>query len=59
MTHQVRVTSVLDRHDTNTVELSGSSSEVDVGALVVVDGGFGTGFQSSPTILMMLHAIEL
>ena len=40
-THQVRVTSVLDRHDTDAVELTGGGTEVDVGAVVVVDRGLG------------------
>jgi hypothetical protein len=40
-THEVRVTGVLDGHDTDSVELSGGGTEVDVGALVVVDGGLG------------------
>jgi hypothetical protein len=48
-THKVRVTSVLDAHDTDTVELSGSGTEVDVGALVVVDRGLGPGMISQET----------
>lgn len=42
-THQVRVTGILDRHDTDSVQFTGSRSEVDVGTLVVVDRGLGTG----------------
>lgn len=41
LTYQIRVTSIDDAHDTNSVELSGSSSELNVGALVVVHGGLG------------------
>jgi len=42
-TYKVGVTSVLDGHDTNSVELTGGSSEVDVGTIVVVDRGLGPG----------------
>ena len=38
-THEIRVTGVLDGHDTDSVELSGGGTEVDVGTLVVVDRG--------------------
>ena len=40
-THEVGVTGVNDAHNTDSVELSGSSSELDVGALVVVHGSLG------------------
>lgn len=39
---EVRVTGVLDGHDTDAEETTGSGAEVDVGALVVVDRGLGT-----------------
>lgn len=45
-THEVGVTGVLDGHDTDSVELSGGGTEVDVGALVMVDGGLGADGQS-------------
>jgi hypothetical protein len=41
-THQVRVTGILDRHDTDSVQFTGSRSKVDVGSLVVVNSGFRT-----------------
>lgn len=41
ITHKVGVTSVLDGHDTNSVELTGGGTEVDVGTIVVVDRGLG------------------
>lgn len=40
-TYKVRVTTVLDGHDTDAVELSGSGTEVNVGTVVVVDVGLG------------------
>lgn len=40
---EVRVTGVLDGHDTDAEETTGGGAEVDVGALVVVDRGLGTG----------------
>ena len=40
-TYKVRVTGVLDGHDTDTVELTGGGTEVNVGAVVVVDRGLG------------------
>jgi hypothetical protein len=40
-THEIRVTGVLDGHDTDAVELSGGGTEVNVGAVVVVDRGLG------------------
>jgi hypothetical protein len=36
---EVGVTGVLDRHDTDAVELTGGGAEVDVGTVVVVDRG--------------------
>lgn len=40
-THEIRVTGVLDGHDADAVELSGGGTEVNVGAVVVVDRGLG------------------
>jgi hypothetical protein len=40
-THEIRVTGVLDGHDTDAVELSGGGTEVNVGAVVVVNRGLG------------------
>lgn len=40
-THEVGVTTVLDGHDTDAVELTGGGSEVNVGAVVVVNVGLG------------------
>lgn len=41
-THQIRVTGILDRHDSDSVQFTGGCSEVDVGSFVVVDRGLGT-----------------
>lgn len=42
-THEVRVTGILDAHNTNAEKTTGSGTEVNVGAVVVVDRGLGAG----------------
>ena len=46
-THQVRVPCILDRHHSDPEQTSGSGSKVDVGAVVVVDRGFGAARMSA------------
>lgn len=40
-TYQVTVSGILDGHDTDSVELTSGSTEVDIGTVVVVDIGLG------------------
>lgn len=40
-TYQVTVSGILDGHDTDSVELTSGSTEVDIGTVVVVDVGLG------------------
>lgn len=40
-TYQVTVSGILDGHDTDSVELTSGSTEVDIGTVVMVDIGLG------------------